>query len=62
MSSNTVSKTYHIWVCSIATDKVLIDRQEEIGILQEKITSLTLQLMEREEKISQLMENMKGKQ
>ena len=62
MSSNIVSKTYHIWVCSIATDKVLIDRQEEIGILQEKITSLTLQLMEREEKISQLMENMKGKQ
>ena len=62
MSSNTVSKTYHIWVCSIATDKVLIDRQEENGILQEKITSLTLQLMEREEKSSQLMENMKGKQ
>ena len=31
-------------------------------MLQEKITLLTLQLMEREEKISQLMENMKSKQ
>ena len=39
-----------------------MDKQEEIEMLQEKITSLTLQLMEREEKISQLMENMKGKQ
>ena len=39
-----------------------MDKQEEIEILQEKITSLTLQLMERDEKISQLMENMKGKQ
>ena len=62
MSYNIVSSTYHIWICSIATDKVLVDKQEEIEILQEKITSLTLQLMEREEKISQLMENMKGKQ
>ena len=62
MSYSTVSTTYHIWLCSIATDKVLVDKQEEIEILQEKITSLTLQLMEREEKISQLMENIKGKQ
>ena len=62
MSYSTVSNTYHIWLCSIATDKVLVEKQEEIGILQKKITSLTLQLMEREEKISQLMENMKGKQ
>ena len=31
-------------------------------MLQEKMTSLTLQLLERDEKISQLMENMKGKQ
>ena len=31
-------------------------------MLQEKMTSLTLQLVERDEKISQLMENMKGKQ
>ena len=49
-------------VMFIATDKVLVDKQEEIEMLQEKITLLTLQLMEREEKISQLMENMKGKQ
>ena len=62
MCCSTVSTIYHIWLCSIATDKVLVDRQEEIGILQEKITSLTLQLMEREEKNSQLMENIKGKQ
>ena len=51
-----------MWLYSIVTDKVLVDKQEEIEILQEKITSLTLQLMERDEKISQLMENMKGKQ
>ena len=62
MSYSTVSSTYHIWLCSIATDKVLVDKQEEIEILQEKVTSLNLQLMERDEKISQLMENMKGKQ
>ena len=64
MSYSTVSSTYHIgiWLYSIVTDKVLVDKQEEIEILQEKITSLTLQLMERDEKISQLMENMKGKQ
>ena len=55
MSYNTFSNTYHIWLCSIVTDKVLVKKQEEIEILQEK-------LMEREEKISQLMENMKGKQ
>ena len=30
-------------------------------MLQEKVTLLTLQLEEREEKISQLIENMKGK-
>ena len=45
----------------IATDKVLIEKQKEIEILQEKITSLTLQLKAREDKISQLMENMKSK-
>ena len=39
--------TYHIWLCSIATDKVLVERQEEIEILQEKITNLTLQLLEK---------------
>ena len=49
-------------MCSIhvASDKLLVDKQEEIETLQEKITSLTLQLKEREENISQLMENMKG--
>ena len=62
MSYSTVSSTYHIWLCSIATDKVLVEKQKEIEILIEKITLLNLQLMEREEKISQLMENMKGKQ
>ena len=61
MSYNTVSITYHIWLCSIATDKVLVEKQEEIEILQEKITSLTLQLKAREDKISQLIENMKSK-
>ena len=61
MSYSTVSSTYHIWLCSIVTDKVLVDNQEEIEILQEKVTSLTLQLKAREDKISQLMENMKSK-
>ena len=62
MSYNTVSSTYHIWLCSIATDKLLVEKQKEIEMLQEKITLLNLQLMEREKKITQLMENMKGKQ
>ena len=62
MSYSTVSNTYHIWLCSIATDKVLVDKQEEIELLQEKTTSLTLQLTEKEKKISQLMEKMKGKE
>ena len=62
MSYSTVSNTYHIWLCSIATDKVLVDKQEEIELLREKTTSLTLQLTEKEKKISQLMEKMKGKE
>ena len=57
-----VSSTYHLWLCSIVTDKVLVYKQEEIELLQEKTTSLTLQLMEREEKISQLSEKMKSKE
>ena len=40
----------------------MVEKQEEIEILQEKVMSLNLQLMKREEKISQLMENTKGKQ
>ena len=59
---STVSSTYHIWLCSIATDKVLVEKQEEIEILQEKITTLTLHLMETEEKHIQLIEKVKGKQ
>ena len=60
MSYNTVSSTYHIWLCSIATDKVLVEKQEEA--LKMEIKSLNLQLMEREESgISHLMEKMKGK-
>ena len=51
-----------MWSCSIATDKVLVENQKEIEVLQEKTTSLTLQLMEREEKISQLLKKMKGKE
>ena len=62
MSYNTVnSSTYHIWYCFIVTDKVLLEKQEENKILQEKITSLTSQLKEREGAISQLMEKMKSK-
>ena len=62
MSYSTDSSTYHIWLCSIAIDKVLVDKQEEIEALKMEIKSLNLQLMEREESgISQLMEKMKGK-
>ena len=64
MSCNTVSSTYHIWLYSIATDmyKILAEKQEETGTLQMEIKSLNVQLMEREEsRISQLMEEMKGK-
>ena len=62
MSYSTVSSTYHIWLCSIATDKVLVEKQEEIEALQMEIKSLNVQLMEKEESgISQLMEKMKGK-
>ena len=62
MSYSTVSSAYNIWLCSIATDKLLVEKQKEIEMLQEKIMSLTLQSMEREEKFCRLMENMKSKQ
>ena len=62
MSCNTVSSTYHIWLCSVATDKVLVEKQEEIEALQTGIKSLNVQIMETEGSgISQLMEEMKGK-
>ena len=52
VSYSAVSSTYyHIWLCSIATDKVLVEKDEEIEILQEKITTLTLQLKEKEGKL-----------
>ena len=59
---NSTVETYHIWLCCIATDEILKKKQKENEILQPKIKSLSLQLMEREEKFDQLMENMKGKQ
>ena len=62
MSYSTVSSIYHIWLCSIATNKVLVEKQEEIEALQMEIKSLNVEVMEREESgISQLMEKMKGK-
>ena len=62
MSYNTVGSTYHIWLCSIVTDKVLVEKQEEIEALQMEIKSINVQLMEREESgISHLIEKMKGK-
>ena len=47
---------------SIATDKILIDNKKEIETLQEKTTLLTLELKNREEKINQLIEKMKGRE
>ena len=62
MSYSTVSSIYHIWLCSIATNKVLVEKQEEIEALQMEKKSLNVEVMEREESgISQLMEKMKGK-
>ena len=62
MSYNTDSSTYHIWLCSIVTNKVLIEKQEKIEALQMEIKSLNIEVMEREESgISQLMEKIKGK-
>ena len=34
LSYNAVNSTYHIWLCSIATDKILAEKQEEV----EKLT------------------------
>ena len=42
--------SYHIFF--IATDKVLADKEEEIEILQKKITSLSIQLLERKEMLA----------
>ena len=43
----TVNGIYHIWLCSIASDKILVEKQGEIEILQEKITTQSLQLLEK---------------
>ena len=51
MSYSTVNNTNHILLCSVAIDKVLIDKEDNIEILQEKISLLTLQLKEREKRI-----------
>lgn len=48
-------------VYSIATDKVLIENQKEIETLQEKTTLLTLELKNREERINQLIKNVKSR-
>ena len=63
MSYSTVSNTYLMrLIYSIDTDKVLVEKQEEIQALQVEIKSLSVRLMEREESgTSQLMEKMKGK-
>lgn len=48
-------------VYSIATDNVLIENQKEIKTLQEKTTLLTLELKNREERINQLIKNVKSR-
>ena len=42
-------------------NKLLVATQENLEILQEKVSTLTWQLNEREKNITQLTENMKGK-
>ena len=61
MSYSIINSKNHILLCSIAVDKVLVDKEDNIEILQQKISSLTLELNKREGKIIQLMENMIGK-
>ena len=45
----------------LASNKLLEDTQENLEILQEKVSTLTWQLKEREKKNTQLIENIKGK-
>ena len=61
MSYSTVISTYHIWLCSIATDIVLVEKQEAMKTLQEKIVSLSLQLTQSKENIRNLNVKMNGK-
>ena len=34
--SSIVSSTYHIWLCSVATDKVSVEKQETEKLAKEK--------------------------
>ena len=45
----------------LAANKLLVDTQENLEIQREKVSTLTGQLNEREKKITQLVENIKGK-
>ena len=45
----------------LAANKLLVDTQENLEIQREKVSTLTWQLNEREKKITQLVENIKGK-
>ena len=44
MSYSTINNANHILLCCIAIDKVLVDKEDNIEILQEKISLLTLEL------------------
>ena len=48
-------------VSFIASDIVLVEQRKEIEMLQEKISLLTCQLQEKEEKIKLSLKQMKGK-
>ena len=50
-----------VYTFLLAANKLLVDTQENLEILQEKVSTLTWQLNEREKKITQLIENMKGR-
>ena len=45
----------------LVTDKLLVETQENIEKLQEKVSTLTSQLNERETKITQLIDSRKSK-
>ena len=58
MSDSTVTSTYHLF--NVLSLQIIIDKQKETEMSKEKITSLTLQVTEQEERSGQL-ETMESK-
>ena len=50
-----------VYMFLLAANKLLVETQENLEILQEKVSTLTSQLNERETKITQLIDSRKSK-